>query len=244
MIIQEGKTNAQRFIIAYNEIDQSLRSIYNFKRNMTFSDMIRRTVPLNSVVRKYEDKLIDYARLRNAIIHNSNEQYIIAEPHDEVVEEMERIANLVTCPPLVINTVAKKNVLTIRADMSLKDVIVLFASSGFKSLPVYQNEKIMGIATPIRLVEWVGNRMREEINIDTLLKETTVVSTLREDDIDVRYTIKSESLTVQEALDLFFNNRKLSSIIITKTGSFYERISGMITVADVIDLNKIIEDYI
>ena len=52
----DKKSNAHRFIIAYNTIDQTLRSVYNFKRNLTFSDMIRRSVSLNSVVRKYEDK--------------------------------------------------------------------------------------------------------------------------------------------------------------------------------------------
>ena len=82
------ESNALRFINAYNQIDQTLRAVYNFKRNITFSDMIRRAVSLNSIVRRYEDKLIDYARLRNAIIHNSNEERIIAEPHDDVVEEI------------------------------------------------------------------------------------------------------------------------------------------------------------
>ena len=161
MIMEEGKSNARRFIIAYNTIDQTLRAVYNFKRNMTFSDMIRRSVPLNSVIRKFEDKLIDYARLRNAIIHNSNEEYVIAEPHDDVVDEMERIARMVSRPPLVVDTVAKK-VLTIRNDLPLKEVFVLFASTGYKNLPVYENGQILGIATPSRLVEWVGNEIKEE----------------------------------------------------------------------------------
>ena len=46
-------TNAQRFITAYNAIDYSLRTIYDFKRSMSFSDVVRRSVVLNSVVRKY-----------------------------------------------------------------------------------------------------------------------------------------------------------------------------------------------
>ena len=62
-------SNANRFIAAYNSIDSSLRSIYNLKRSLNFSEVIRKTVLLNSVVRKYEDDLIDYGRLRNAIVH-------------------------------------------------------------------------------------------------------------------------------------------------------------------------------
>ena len=91
-------TNAQRFITAYNEIDHSLRSIYGFKRSLTFSDVIRKAVQFNSVIRKYEETLIDYARLRNSIVHSNNANYIIAEPHDDVVEEMEMIAKLISTP--------------------------------------------------------------------------------------------------------------------------------------------------
>ena len=46
------KSNAERFITAYNNIDYGLRTIYNFKRSMSFSDVVRRSVVLNSVVRK------------------------------------------------------------------------------------------------------------------------------------------------------------------------------------------------
>ncbi len=47
------KSNADRFIAAYNQIDYSLRTIYDFKRSMSFSDVVRRSVVLNAVVRKY-----------------------------------------------------------------------------------------------------------------------------------------------------------------------------------------------
>ena len=83
------KSNARRFIEAYNQIDYALRVQHNFKRSMGYSDMIRRAVAVNYIVRKYEDDLIDFGRLRNAIIHRSNDDYIIAEPHDDVVVQME-----------------------------------------------------------------------------------------------------------------------------------------------------------
>ena len=86
------KSNADRFIAAFNDIDYSLRTIYDFKRSTSFSDIVRRSVVLNSVVRKYEEDLIDFGRLRNAIIHNGNSKYTIAEPHTEIVEKIEKLA--------------------------------------------------------------------------------------------------------------------------------------------------------
>ena len=243
MIIDPSKSNARRFIIAYNTIDQSLRAIYNYKRNMTFSDMIRRTVPINSVVRKYEDKLIDYARLRNSIIHNSNDDFLIAEPHDDVVALMEKIAEMITKPPKVLDVIAKKSVLTIESNMSIKDVISLIAKSGFKSLPVYENGKILGISTPNRIIDWFGTKIDSEKNIEGILTSSPISQTLRDSDLGTRFTICKEDLSIQEALDMFYRNRILSAIIITKNGSSYEKILGLITISDVMDLGKVLDDY-
>ena len=73
-------SNAQRFLQSYNNIDYTIRTRYNLNRSMGFSELIRRSVALNYIVRKYEDDLIDFGRLRNAIVHG-NEDYIMAEPH-------------------------------------------------------------------------------------------------------------------------------------------------------------------
>lgn len=237
------ETNAVRFINAYNQIDQTLRAVYNFKRNITFSDMIRRAVSLNSVVRKYEDKLIDYARLRNAIIHNSNEERIIAEPHDDVVIEMERIADLVARPPLVINSIANKNVLVLDGTISLKKALETIYKTGFKSIPVCDNETIAGVINAGRIVNVLGMQVGNGINIDKFAAETAVKEVISEQDVDRVFTIKSHNLTVQEALDLFYRNRRLQAIVITKNGNNLERPIGIITTADIIDLNKVVEDY-
>ena len=243
MIIDASKTNAQRFIMAYNTIDQTLRSVYNYKRSMTFSDMIRRTVPINSIIRKYEDKLVDYARLRNSIIHNSNEDFVIAEPHADVVLLMEKIAEMITKPPRVVSLVEKKTVLTIEGNMSVKDVIALIAKSGFKTLPVYENGKILGIATPNRIIDWFGAKIDGEKNIEGVLTSNTISQTLKDSDLNTRFTLCNENLTIQETLDMFYSNRLLSAIIITKNGSSHEKILGLITISDIMDLSKILDDY-
>ena len=90
-------SHARRFINAYNQIDYALRVQHNFKRSMGFSDMIRRAVSLNHIVRKYEDDLIDFGRLRNAIIHGSNDDILIAEPHEDVVFKIEHTTKSIGC---------------------------------------------------------------------------------------------------------------------------------------------------
>ena len=238
-----AETNAVRFINAYNEIDQTIRNIYNFRRNISFADMIRRAVSLNSVVRRYEDKLIDYARLRNAIIHNSTEERIIAEPHDDVVLDLEHIAELVASPPLVLRCIPHKDVFVLDGDTSLKKAIENVAMTGFKTIPVYEDDRLAGIIHAGRVVEILGEKIREEMNIEEFCANTHVIDVINTEDMDKTYTIRSEKLTVQEALDIFYNNRKMLAIIITKRGNFLERPINILTVADLIDLNKIVDDY-
>jgi spore cortex formation protein SpoVR/YcgB (stage V sporulation) len=100
---QKIVTNGQRFLDAYNAIDRAMRVQYNFKTTISFSDLIRRCADLNHTIRQYEDDLINLARLRNAIIHNSDASRVVAEPHNSVVDLVEKIARLVTTPPLVVD---------------------------------------------------------------------------------------------------------------------------------------------
>lgn len=237
------ESNAIRFINAYNTIDQSIRAIYNFRRNISFADMIRRSVPLNSVVRRYEDKLIDYARLRNAIIHNSTDEKVIAEPHDDVVMEMERIAELVSTPPLVLQSIPHKDVYVLDGSTSLKHAIEISASTGYRVIPVYWEDRLIGVVHNARLVDALGQCVANGGDLSKFCEGTPIKDVVQESDMDMTYTIRSEKLTVQEALDIFYNNRKILAIIITKKGNFLERPISIVTMGDIMDLNKIVDDY-
>ena len=236
-------SNAVRFINAYNMIDQSLRGIYNYKRNISFADIIRRTVPLNSVVRRYEDRLIDYGRLRNSIVHNSTEERVIAEPHIEVVKEMEFIASLLSSPPKVAEVIKKKEVKILSAETSIKDVIVALSSTGFKRIPIYENNALVGVIDSPQIVNVLGDVLREKENVLDFISHTPIVNILEVKENEKMYVVRDENLTVQEALDIFFGNRKIQVIIITKKGTFAERPINILTNADFIDLNKVIDDY-
>ena len=59
-------SNSTRFLEAYNRLDKGLRDIYGIKPAISFSDCIRRASTVNSVIKKYEETLIEYGRLRNA----------------------------------------------------------------------------------------------------------------------------------------------------------------------------------
>ena len=237
------QTNAERFLTAYNNIDYGLRSIYNFKRSMTFSDVVRRSVVLNSVVRKYEDDLIDYGRLRNAIVHQGNHKYIIAEPHDDIVEKIERLAGLITEPPLAIDMVGNKEVVTINHDMKLAKAIELIYRTGYSNLPTYNGDKLIGILNGRKLINVLGEKISDGVNLETFVQETNVHDILSSMGEDFYFMLADNKLTIDSAMNFFENNRKLLIILITKDGKDTGKPLKIISGADIIDMKKILDVY-
>lgn len=237
------KDNAKKFIKAYNIIDHSLRVQYNFRRSMSFSDIIRRSVPMNYIVRRYEDDLIDYGRLRNAIIHSNNDNYVIAEPHDDVVTKMEHIASLISTPPKAIDIISEKNVLCVDSNVSVKEVIKLISSSGFSNIPVYKDGGLIGVANGQRILDKLGKILSTGKKLDNFIENNNIEEILNLKDPTKHYEIVSKTVTIEEILNLFYTNRKLTTIIITKDGELKEIPIGIITVADIIEMNSILENY-
>ena len=241
--MKKAQNNARRFINAYNKLDYAIRVQHGFKRSMSFSEVVRKAVPLNYVVRKYEEELIDYGRLRNAIIHRSNEEYIIAEPHDEVVEKLEHITNLVTTPPKALETACEKNVLCVQNDVKVKDVIQLIATSSFSNIPVYKNGELVGVANGQRILDELGKQVAEGKDLDDFIGKTKIENILSESATQKYYEVVSKDATVEEVLNIFNKNRKLMAVLITKNGTFSEMPLGIITTADLIQFNQILENY-
>lgn len=238
------KTNAQRFIQAYNTIDQTLRYLYNYKRSMSFSDIVRRSVPVNYLVRKYEDKLVDYGRLRNAIIHKSNEEFIIAEPHGDVVLDIEHIAKLISTPPKVLEIVEQRQVVTASADSSIADIINLMTKTKFSNIPIYRDDELIGVASGRYIVEGIGGFLRNNVDVTKAIKSTKIEQIMEENHPVYSYfEVAKASISVEEVLQMFYRNHKLQIIIITKTGSIKEQPINIIATGDLIELSNVFGDY-
>lgn len=236
-------SNSERFLKAYNLLDHSLRSQYNFKRSMAFSDVVRRSVLLNSVVRKYEDDLIDFGRLRNAIVHSGNETEVIAEPHLNVVEKLESIAKIIATPPKVLDSVCRNDVLNVDASDNLEKVIALISKSGYSNLPVYLKENLIGVANGQRLLDCLGKAISAGKSLDAFCKNVLIGEVVSSQLAETYYKVVNKNLTLEEALNLFYLNRKLLVILVTENGLSSEKPLGIVSVADIMDINNILENY-
>lgn len=236
-------SNAKRYLNAFNQIDYALRVQHNFKRSMGFSDMIRRAVSVNHIVRKYEDDLIDFGRLRNAIVHNSNPDEVIAEPHEEVVDKIERIAHLITTPPKATEVLAEKGVFTVNYDVSIKDVIKRMTSTKYSNIPVYKNGELIGVANGQKILNFLGEQLLLGKNAEDYLANHTIEEIATLPNENNYYKVMPAGVTIDQVLAEFLANRKLLVIILTKTGTMHEPPIAIITSSDYMELNKILENY-
>lgn len=234
-------SNAGRFISAYNRIDKGLRDIFNLKPALSFTDVIRKTATINSIVKKYEDDLVDYGRLRNAIIHRSSEEPI-AEPHDDVVDKFESIARLITSPPTAMQTVVNRNVFVAKGDVSLRTLLPEMFQNGYSNIPVYLKDTLVGVVTRKMIIDALGLAISEGSDIEKIF-DKKIVESLNILDVSAHYEVVSSCTTIDSILYMFNQNRKLTTVILTEHGTYTEKPQGIIVTADVLDMQTILDNY-
>ncbi len=237
------KTNAARFLSAFNDIDYCIKTRYNMNRSTGFSEAVRRAVAFNYIVRKYEDDLISFGRLRNAIVHD-NGDVVIAEPHLEVVEKIEKIERLLTTPPNALEVVARRDVLTVHAAKSMREVIKLMASSNYSNIPVFDDEnEIIGIANGQKILDSFGKYLLAGGKAEMFLDGVKIEDMLSKIEKSNYYAFANKEITVEQALSLFHKNSKLLAVLITTNGGAKEKPLGIMTGSDVLRMNQILENY-
>lgn len=239
--MKKKNDNALRFIAAYNRLDQGLREIYSIKRTLTYSDMIRKVANVNMIVAKFEEDLIDYGRLRNAIVHKSSDE-IIAEPNLDVVEKLEKIARLINTPPRVVECMKPRKVFCVDGDTKLRDVIHEMSVSGFSVIPVYISGTLVGVINRKMIIDGISRFIVQKQDIDDAMN-TPVSSCLDIFNETNHYEVAPISMTIENLLYMFKQNRKLSSVILTENGNYTEPAKLVVVTADTIDLNAILDNY-
>lgn len=236
-----SESNAKRFIDAYNRLDQGMRNIYNIKQNVSFSDCVRKVAGVNSVIKKYEDDIIEYGRLRNAIVHRSGEE-VIAEPNTAVVEKLESISRLICTPPRVLDSVANRSVYTVDSRTSLSEVMIQLFQTGYSVVPVYERNELIGVINRKMIVESLGAAIAANVDIKELVK-LPVVDALDLSSGSNSYEVVSASVTIDNILYLFQSNRRLSVVLITKNGNYNEPCLGVVVTSDTMDMQTILDNY-
>ncbi len=231
------------FLEYYNKLDSDIRGIFNLYPKSTFSDAIRKSAEISPLVRKYEEDLLSYAKLRNAIVHDSEEGKIIAEPLSEVVENFAQIVNAILTPKKISACNIGKKVKMLEGSESVATGALEIYQSGFSNLPVFADGKIIGMLSNKRIVEIVAMAVKKNVSADDILANSKVKECVFDSDKGKYYEIKSESTRIDEIVKLYEKNPNLSLVIITKSGSLSEKPVQVVGRTDVTTLTQILESY-
>jgi len=231
----------EQFVESFNIIDSHLRDQYGLNRNKvsSFPVLIDRISKENYIVNKYSSKLKAYAKLRNAIVHDSPPNPI-AEPHPDVVAEFQSISNKIL---LLYSSdafeVSIKPVYKCTLDDNLLDVMKTMKSKNYTHIPVVDNnENFIGVVSENTFFNCL---MEEEI---FEIEESSKVDLIK-DYIDVAkndedFIFKKRDDKVIDVLNLFSRsfevNKRLGAVFVTHNGTSDNKILGIITTADVASL--------
>lgn len=224
--------NSEKFLNAYTEIEQFLRTILNRRHWIAFSEMLDDASRLNSVVKRYRFDLKEYAELRNAIVHERGGNYVIAEPNDRAVEEIEHIAALLVAPPRIYPLFECK-VLVLTVKHSIAEAVKAMYDNYYSQIPIYDGHNFIGLLTSRVVARWLGASVTEDV---VNLHSTTISQVLAFTDVRNTCIFLPKHTTLFEATENFQEHerkgRRLEAILITPNGEASEKLLGMVTIFD------------
>lgn len=226
-----------RLISAYNEIDDLLHEMADLRPQVPFTEAVRIASMHSAVVNRYSDDLFAYGRLRNAIVHSAKGDRVIAEPHLEVVEDMENILRQIKKPLPAKEVLGKRKVISIRSDSPVTDAVRLISSYRYSNIPVIEDGRVLGILTPKDIVLAIGIKLATGEDVDGLLKNSKVKDIAR----NAKFCIVDHDVTAIDAIQAF-EDPKLRALILTTTGNSHGQVMDIITSGDLITLNSAVLD--
>ncbi|MFG6119246.1 CBS domain-containing protein [Thalassobacillus sp. B23F22_16] len=236
---QEEMELAERFEIAFNQIHQQLKAINGFPKNDNFMELVQRSKQKHSVIRHYFDNLKQYAKLRNALVHEKiRDDYYIAYPHREVVEEIEKIKQTLDQPPKAIE-VATRPVLFFKSNSHLTKIVEAFNRFKVSQFPIYgDNQRFLGLLTNDGVVRWLSQNMQKGC---IQLEDVRAADILKlEKNHNVRFLSENNSIfDLESSFERSFEqNQKLKAVIITADGSQHNKPLGVVTTWDLIKIDR------
>ncbi|MFS0822273.1 CBS domain-containing protein [Bacillus sp. 1P02SD] len=231
---------SERFEIAFNRIHKALSKMVKNIQGDIFSQLVAHGAKRHAIIRSYKDELFQFAKLRNAIVHEKlRADFYIAEPHEDVVERIEEIAELLEKPVTALS-ISSNPVIYFNYHSSIKDVILAIHNSTYTKFPIYKDGSCVGILTAGTVLKWMAKHLSNDVINLANIRVGEVIPYETKHLID--FVDKDRDIF---AVDEMFEKRhahgkKLEAVIITETGQIDEKPLGIITSWDLIEIDYIV----
>jgi predicted transcriptional regulator len=237
---KKGQFLSERFEVAFNQVHDAMKDIVQIN-DERFVVLVKVGAKKYQMIETFKKDLEQYAKLRNAIVHEKMEiGYYIAEPNAKVVEHIEKIANVFTRPNYAL-TIASKKVIYFDYNDSIFKVISAIRDFGYSKFPIYKNKECVGLLTAGTIVKWMAKNMEGSI---VNLADIHVYDILKNEKVQPIHIVP-KSVNIFEVENIFGKShkekQKLEGVIITENGRSNEAPLGIITAWDLIEIDYTIE---
>lgn len=231
-------TNSEKYLDAYNKIDNYLKKLDNYESHINFSYKVKNTK--NKVAQRFKEELLSFGELRNAIVHNPKIGNIaIAEPHENTALRISVLYDKISKPKKVIPKF-QFPVLGAKKNDFINEIIVKMNKQSFSQFPVFDdNENVCELINNNTISRWLSSQLDENGTI--IIENIKIADLLSEIEFEKNYKFVSRNTSIYEAYDLFINHinqkqRNLDAIFITEYGKIGEKLLGLITIEDIANL--------
>ncbi|PAE29456.1 hypothetical protein CHI07_09450 [Paenibacillus sp. 7884-2] len=227
--------NSDRFLTAFNRIEKGLKALL-IKKEMGFSRAVKVLGKSNALIKQFQDDLLEFAELRNAIVHNKTDlMYTIAEPHDSVVERIEAI-EIELLKPRKVDPLFIRKVVCFQETEPLSNVLEVVNKQGITKFPVYSGNVFQGLITHKGITKWFSKGIENRL---TSLLDARLVEVLESEKRD-NFRFISKETSVYEAKEIFKEQigkgNRLEALLITKEGSSNGGLVGIVTNWDIMEI--------
>lgn len=228
------KQNSDLFLSTFNRLEKHLKNELFRGQWKSFKQMLKEGSRFNPVLRTFKEELFEFADLRNAIVHNQNNEYkAIAEPHTTIVNQFEEITNTVINPQKV--NIFKKKVFTCHLADSINTVANIIFQQRISQVPVLDNNgAIHEIFNANTIAYWLADHRSENSN------KSTVLDVLSLKEFKGNFKVIGEEISVYHAAEMYKTSynaapkgRYYDALLINKTGKIKQPITGIIVLSDI-----------
>lgn len=223
-----------QFEADYNAIDHFLQQEVGIERYVPFMRLVTEYARKHSCWRDAE-VLRMAASVRNAIVHGRTERYgYPAVPSAALAVAVRACRDRLLNPARVIPAF-ERTVEVVSVNDPLAKVLTVVAQRDYSQFPVYDGERFCGLLTENGITRWLANHMMRTIyQVD--LERIDVGRVLQNEEHLQNYAFLCPSARVDEVRERFASEALLEAVLITPNGEVSEKLSGIATRWDMLQL--------
>lgn len=214
-----------RFVSAYNEVDEWMRKSTGSDRNVGFSNVLldfERKMYLGTD----GDFLRSVADLRNVLIHRRTLPHLeMATPTEPVIHRLELIRDKMLDPPKVYPRFQKQVAIVSPKD-SLEEVMRMVSALDYSQFPVVDGNDFVGLLTENGITRWLARKIVGSMSLVDFA-DAQVSDLVCNEESRENFLFVPRRMAISEVREKFRGNGLLESVLITENGRKGEKLLGL-----------------